>query len=115
MKTRAAVLRERGLPPPYAESRPLAIEELELDPPGAGEVLVEMGAAGLCHSDLSVINGTRLWPLPLVRGHAACGRGRGVGAGVSDLRVGGQVVFSFLPSCGECPMCAAGRAALCEP
>ena len=60
MKTLAAVLRERGLPPPYAQSRPLAIEELELDPPGPGEVLVEMGAAGLCHSDLSVINGTRL-------------------------------------------------------
>jgi alcohol dehydrogenase len=115
MKTRAAVLRERGLPPPYAESRPLAIEELELDAPGAGEVLVVMGAAGLCHSDLSVINGTRLWQLPLVLGHEACGRVREIGAGVTDLRVGDQVVFSCLPVCGVCPMCAAGRASLCEP
>jgi alcohol dehydrogenase len=114
MKTLAAVLRERGLPPPYAESRPLAIEELELDPPGPGELLVEMGAAGLCHSDLSVINGTRLWPLPIVLGHEACGRVREVGAGV-DLRPGDHVVFSFLPACGVCPMCAAGRASLCEP
>jgi alcohol dehydrogenase len=114
MKTLAAVLRERGLPPPYAQSRPLAIEELELDPPGPGEVLVEMGAAGLCHSDLSVINGTRLWPLPIVLGHEACGYVREAGAGV-DLRAGDHVVFSFLPTCGVCPMCAAGRASLCEP
>jgi alcohol dehydrogenase len=114
MRTRAAVLRERGLPPPYAQSRPLAIEELELDPPGPGEVLVEMGAAGLCHSDLSVIDGTRLWPLPIVLGHEACGVVREAGAGV-DLRDGDHVVCSFLPACGTCPMCAAGRASLCEP
>ena len=114
MKTLAAVLRERDLPPPYAQSQPLAIEEFELDPPGPGEVLVEMGAAGLCHSDLSVINGTRLWPLPIVLGHEACGRVREIGAGV-DLRAGDHVVFSFLPACGVCPMCAAGRASLCEP
>lgn len=115
MKTFAAVLRERGLPAPYAQSRPLVIEELELDPPGPGEVLVEVAAAGLCHSDLSVINGTRLWPLPIVIGHEACGRVRDTGAGVKDLRAGDSVVFSFLPSCGHCPMCAAGRASLCEP
>lgn len=115
MKTRAAVLRERGLPPPYAESRPLVIEELDLDPPGPGEVLVQMAAAGLCHSDLSVITGTRLWPLPLVLGHEACGHVREVGQGITDLRPGDAVIFSFLPSCGHCPMCAAGRAALCEP
>ena len=115
MKTLAAVLRERALPPPYAQSRPLIIEELELDPPGPGEVLVQMGAAGLCHSDLSVINGTRLWPLPIVIGHEACGHVREVGEGVKDLRAGDPVVFSFLPTCGHCPMCAAGRASLCEP
>ena len=115
MKTRAAVLRERGLPAPYAESCPLVIEELELDPPGRGEVLVEMAAAGLCHSDLSVINGTRLWPLPIVIGHEACGRVRETGAGIADLRPGDHVVFSFLPACGACPMCVAGRASLCEP
>jgi alcohol dehydrogenase len=115
MKTVAAVLRERALPPPYAQSRPLVLEELELDPPGPGEVLVEMAAAGLCHSDLSVINGTRLWPLPLVLGHEACGRVREVGTGVDDLRADDHVVFSFLPTCGTCPMCIVGRASLCEP
>jgi len=115
MRTLAAVLRERGLPAPYAKSRPLVIEELDLDPPGPGEVLVQMAAAGLCHSDLSVINGTRLWPLPIVLGHEACGRVREVGDGITDLRPDDPVVFAFLPSCGHCPMCAAGRAALCEP
>ena len=115
MKTPAAVLRERGLPPPYAQSRPLVIEELELEPPGPGEVLVEVAAAGLCHSDLSVINGSRLWPLPMVIGHEACGVVLELGDGVKDLRAGDPVVFSFLPSCGHCPMCAAGRASLCEP
>lgn len=115
MKTKAAVLRERGLPAPYALSRPLEIEELELEPPGEGEVLVEMSAAGLCHSDLSVIDGTRLWPLPMVIGHEACGVVREAGRGVKDLREGEKVVFSFLPTCGRCPMCSAGRASLCEP
>ena len=109
MKTLAAVLRQHALPPPYAQSRPLVIEELELEPPGPGEVLVEVAAAGLCHSDLSVINGSRLWPLPMVIGHEACGRVREVGEGVKDLRAGDPVVFSFLPSCGHCPMCAAGE------
>lgn len=115
MKTKAAVLRERGLPAPYAQTRPLVIEELELEPPGEGEVLVEMSAAGLCHSDLSVLNGTRLWPLPMVIGHEACGIVRETGRGVKDLREGEKVVFSFLPTCGHCPMCSAGRASLCEP
>jgi alcohol dehydrogenase len=115
MKTLAAVLHERGLPAPYAQSKPLVIEELELDPPGEGEVLIEMTAAGLCHSDLSVINGTRLWPLPIVIGHEACGTVRELGKGVKDLREGEHVVFAFLPTCGHCPMCAVGRPQLCEP
>ena len=59
MKVRGAVLREMGLEPPYASSRPLSVVELELDPPGPGELLVRMRAAGLCHSDLSVIDGSR--------------------------------------------------------
>ena len=115
MKTLAAVLHARGLPAPYEQSRPLVIEELELDPPGPGEVLVKVAAAGLCHSDLSVINGTRLWPLPIVIGHEACGVVQETGAGVADLRAGDHVVFSFLPTCGHCPMCVEGRASLCEP
>lgn len=115
MKTLAAVLSHRGLPSPYATSQPLVIEELELAPPGPGEVLIQMAAAGLCHSDLSVINGSRLWPLPMIIGHEACGYVRELGPGVRDLKVGDHVVFSFLPTCGHCPMCAVGRPALCEP
>ena len=64
MKTKAAVLRRMGVEPPYAETKPLSIETVELDPPGRDEVLVRIGAAGLCHSDLSVINGDRPRPLP---------------------------------------------------
>jgi alcohol dehydrogenase len=115
MKTLAAVLYERGLPAPYAQSRPLVIEEIDLAAPGEGEVLIEMTAAGLCHSDLSVINGTRLWPLPMVIGHEACGFVRELGRGVKDLREGEHVVFAFLPTCGHCPMCSVGRPQLCEP
>ena len=71
MRMRAAVLREMGLPAPYTESRPLSIEEVELDGPGHGEILVRIHAAGLCHSDLSAINGDRPWPMPIVIGHEA--------------------------------------------
>lgn len=114
MKTKAAVLYEMERPRPYADTHPLALEELELAPPGAGEVLVEIGAAGLCHSDLSVINGTRPWPIPLVLGHEAAGIVRETGAGVSDLKPGDHVVFSFLPVCGRCMNCVSGRGWLCE-
>jgi alcohol dehydrogenase len=114
MKTKAAVLSEMERPRPYADAKPLALEELELAPPGAGEVLVEIAAAGLCHSDLSVINGTRPWPLPLVLGHEAAGIVRETGAGVSDLNIGDHVVFSFLPVCGRCTNCVSGRGWLCE-
>ena len=73
MKTRAAVLTEMGRPRPYAQTRPLSIEEVDLDPPGPGEVLVRMRAAGLCHSDLSVINGDRPRPMPMIIGHDGAG------------------------------------------
>jgi alcohol dehydrogenase len=114
MKTKAAVLYEMERPRPYADTHPLALEELELAPPGPGEVLVEIAAAGLCHSDLSVINGTRPWPIPLVLGHEAAGIVREAGAGVSDLKPGDHVVFSFLPVCGRCMNCVSGRGWLCE-
>src|SRR5436190_5183198 len=114
MKTKAAVLYEMERPRPYAQTRPLALEELELAAPGPGEVLVEIAAAGLCHSDLSVINGTRPWPLPLVLGHEAAGIVRETGAGVTDLKPGDHVVFSFLPVCGRCTNCVSGRGWLCE-
>lgn len=114
MNTKAAVLDEMERPSPYAETRPLTLEELELAPPGPGEVLVEIAAAGLCHSDLSVINGTRPWPIPLVLGHEAAGIVRETGAGVAGLNAGDHVVFSFLPVCGSCLNCVSGRGWLCE-
>lgn len=111
---RGAVLRARGLPRPYAESRPLEIVELELPDPGPGEVLVEIGAASLCRSDLSVVNGARVWPLPMVIGHEASGTVSEVGPGVTSLAPGDDVVLVYLPQCGECARCRAGEAWLCE-
>ncbi len=115
MKIKAAVLHEVGKPAPYADSRPLAVEELDLDEPGEGEVLVRVKAAGLCHSDLSVIDGNRPRPTPMALGHEAAGIVEETGRGVSDLRPGDHVVMVFVPSCGHCLPCMEGRPALCEP
>ena len=115
MQTTAAVLRTMGAPRPYADSCPLSIETVTLDAPGHGEVLVAIKAAGLCHSDLSVINGDRPRPLPMALGHEAAGVVEALGEGVSDLAVGDHVVMVFMPSCGHCNPCAEGRPALCEP
>jgi alcohol dehydrogenase len=115
MKTVAAVLYEMGKPPPYRVSQPLVVEEVELEGPGAGQVLVEITAAGLCHSDLSVVDGSRPRPMPMVLGHEAAGVVREVGPGVQDLKPGDSVVFAFVPACGRCIPCATGRPALCEP
>ena len=115
MRTRAAVLGAMGAEAPYAGSRPLRIEELALDPPGPGEVLVRIKAAGLCHSDLSVINGDRPRPMPMALGHEAAGIVEALGPGVDDLARGDHVVCVFVPSCGHCGPCAEGRPALCEP
>ena len=115
MRIRAAVLNAMGTPTPYAKTKPLTIEEIELRPPGPGEILVRMGAAGLCHSDLSVINGDRPRPTPMALGHEAAGVVEELGAGVTDLKKGDHVVLVFIPSCGHCAPCAEGRPALCEP
>jgi alcohol dehydrogenase len=115
MKVRAAVLETIGLPAPYAESRPLKIREVELDPPGPGEVLIRVHAAGLCHSDLSVVSGDRPRPVPMVLGHESAGEVIECGAGVEDLAAGDRVVMVFMPSCGGCMPCMEGRPALCEP
>lgn len=115
MKIKAAVLSQMGVPRPYAQTRPLEIAELELDPPGPREVLVRMRAAGLCHSDLSVINGDRPRPLPMVLGHEAAGEVVEVGAAVKDLRPGDHVVAVFVACCRTCEPCTSGRPALCEP
>lgn len=115
MKTRAAVLHSLDKHAPFAQSQPLKIEEIDLDAPGAGEVLVKMAAAGLCHSDLSVITGVRPRPVPMALGHEASGTVMKVGAGVNDLKPGDRVVLVFVPSCGHCMPCMEGRPALCEP
>ena len=115
MRVRAAVLHKAGLPPPYKVSKPLEIAEVDLAPPGRGEALVKIKAAGLCHSDLSVIDGSRPRPLPMALGHEAAGIVEALGEGVVDLKVGDHVVLVFVPSCGRCGPCAAGRPALCEP
>jgi alcohol dehydrogenase len=115
VKTRAAVLYEMEKPRPYATSRPLVIEELDLAPPGPGEVLIKIRAAGLCHSDLSTINGDRPRQMPMALGHEAAGEVVEVGANVTDLGPGDRVILVFVPSCGRCIPCAEGRPALCEP
>jgi len=115
MRVRAAVLREIGRPGPYAQTRPLGLEDVELDPPGRGEVLVRVRAAGLCHSDLSVIDGNRPRPMPMVLGHEAAGVVEAVGPAVASLAIGDHVVAAFVPSCGHCAPCNTGRPALCEP
>ena len=106
MKTTAAVLWERG--------QPLSVEEVELAPPGPGEVLVEMKAAGVCHSDLHPARDD--WPIrtPVVLGHEGAGIVREVGAGVSQLSLGDHVVLCWAPACGACSYCSEGRAVLCE-
>ena len=115
MKIRAAVLDRMGAERPYAVSKPLRIASIDLAPPGRGEVLVKIAAAGLCHSDLSVINGDRPRPMPMALGHEAAGVVAEVGEDVSDLVPGDHVIMVFMPSCGHCVPCAEGRPALCEP
>ena len=115
MKTRAAVLHTLDKQAPFAQSQPLKIEEIDLDAPGLGEVLIKLTAAGLCHSDLSVITGVRPRPVPMALGHEASGTVVEVGVGVHDLKPGDRVVLVFVPSCGHCMPCMEGRPALCEP
>jgi Zn-dependent alcohol dehydrogenase len=114
MRIHGAVLREMGLPAPYASSRPLEIAEAELDAPGQGELLVRVGATGLCHSDLSVIDGSRPRVMPMLLGHEAAGEVVETGPGVSAFSPGDHAVLSFVPVCGACAPCRVGRAALCE-
>ena len=115
MKIRAAVLDEIGVPRPFAESRPLSVQELELDEPGPGELLVRIRAAGVCHSDLSVVDGNRPRPLPMVLGHEASGVVEQVGEGVTDVSPGDQVTTVFLPRCEDCANCATNGKLPCTP
>ncbi|GAA3287139.1 alcohol dehydrogenase catalytic domain-containing protein [Nesterenkonia halobia] len=107
MKIRGAVLEEIGRPRPYARTTPLTVGELTLEEPGPDEIRVRMEAAGVCHSDLSVVNGHRERPVPMLLGHEAAGIVEAVGSAVDDLAVGRRVVMTFLPRCEDCAGCAA--------
>lgn len=109
------MLEEIGRARPYAESRPLTVGELDLAAPGSGELLVRVEAAGLCHSDLSVVDGSRVRPVPMLLGHEAAGVVEETGPGGSDVPVGARVVMTFLPRCGACPACATDGVTPCEP
>jgi NDMA-dependent alcohol dehydrogenase len=106
MKTRAAVLWDRN--------KDWSVEEIELDPPKQGEVLVALGGSGLCHSDEHVVTGDLPTGLPLVGGHEGAGVIEEVGPGVTGLAPGDRVIFSFVPSCGNCRACASGMGSICE-
>ena len=114
MKIKAAVLYEQGKKTPFSESKPLKVEEVDLEPPGAGEVLIRTGAAGLCHSDLSMINGVMQRKVPMVPGHEAAGVVEEIGANVTQCQPGDHVVMSFVPICGECEFCITGRSNICS-
>ena len=114
MKIKAAVLCEQGKKTPFSESKPLKVEEVDLEPPGTGEVLIRTGAAGLCHSDLSMINGVMQRKVPMVPGHEAAGVVEEIGANVTQCKPGDHVVMSFVPICGECEFCITGRSNICS-
>lgn len=114
MRMTAAVMHAQGLPQPFAESQPFRIQEVDLDPPGPGEVLVEVRAAGLCHSDLSQVKGLRKRKLPVVGGHEAAGIVREVGPGVTNLAPGDHVIMTAVTGCGVCETCRDGYPALCK-
>jgi alcohol dehydrogenase (nicotinoprotein) len=106
MKTQAAVVYEFG--------KPIEIEELDLDGPREGEVLIRYTHAGLCHSDVHVAHGDLEARLPMVLGHEGAGIIEEVGPGVSRVQVGDHVVCSFIPNCGSCRYCASGQQSICD-
>src|SRR2546429_9995145 len=98
----------------YSVDKPVAIEEVRVKDPGPGEVRVALRAAGLCHSDLSVIDGSIPYPVPVVLGHEGAGVVEAVGAGVRAVKEGDAVVLSTLAHCGRCPACEVGRPTECR-
>jgi S-(hydroxymethyl)glutathione dehydrogenase / alcohol dehydrogenase len=105
IQTRAAVMR--------AYDTPLSVEEITLDDPGAGEVVVRLAATGVCHSDHHMLGGAFKTPLPVVLGHEGAGIVESVGQGVRGISPDDHVVLAWIPSCGRCRYCATGRPALC--
>ena len=117
MKTRAAILWEQG--------QDWSVEEIDLDPPQTGEVLVKLVGSGLCHSDEHIRTGDMVVPqetadmlglkqFPIIGGHEGAGKVVEVGPGVTSLNVGDHVVLGFIPACGRCPSCAKGKSNLCD-
>ncbi|MGH8217778.1 MAG: zinc-binding dehydrogenase [Steroidobacteraceae bacterium] len=107
MTQRSTAVVARGL------GSPLSVEEIEVEGPRHGEVMIRLAACGVCHSDLSATNGTIAYPLPLVLGHEGAGIVSAVGEGVSRFAVGDHVVSSFVSMCGRCHYCQTGRPHLC--
>lgn len=114
MRIVGAVLERCGAEPPFSASTPLTISILELDSPGPGEVLVRIEVAGVCHSDLSVVDGNRWRPTPLLLGHEAAGIVEQLGPETSGLALGDRVVMTFLPRCGACAGCATNGRLPCD-
>jgi S-(hydroxymethyl)glutathione dehydrogenase/alcohol dehydrogenase len=106
MRMKAAVL--------YGVRQPLVIEQVELDPPKSGEVLIKMVASGVCHSDLHSYTGNSVRPLPVVLGHEGAGIVAGVGPGVTRFKEGDHVVLTYLPACGQCRWCHVGQPTMCD-
>lgn len=115
MKITGAVLEEIGRPGPFAESKPITISQLELDDPQGEEILVRINAAGICHSDLSVVTGARPRPVPMLLGHESAGVIEKIGPDVDDLTVGQHVTLAFLPRCGTCKGCRTNGILPCIP
>lgn len=106
METSAAVL--------WGVKEPWKVEQLTLDPPGPREVLVQLAASGLCHSDDHVVTGDTPCPTPMVGGHEGAGVVLEVGADVTRVKVGDHVILTPVPNCGQCRWCVSGRANLCD-
>ena len=106
MKTQAAVLN--------AVRTPFEVTEVELDPPGPGEALIKMAAAGVCHSDWHVVDGLLEKTLPMILGHEGSGTVVEVGEGVTLVAPGDPVILSWVPECGVCPFCVSGHSNLCD-
>jgi S-(hydroxymethyl)glutathione dehydrogenase/alcohol dehydrogenase len=106
MQSEAAILWEVG--------SNWSVEPIELDPPGLHEVLVELRAAGLCHTDDHFVTGDMAWPLPTIGGHEGAGVVTATGPGVEHVAVGDHVVLNYMPMCGTCPSCTSGRSRLCD-
>lgn len=106
MQTKAAIL--------WEVQKPWSVEDIELDDPKEGEVLVKLAASGMCHSDEHLYTGDLPFELPIIGGHEGAGVVEKVGEGVSWLEEGDHVVFGFIPSCGRCPSCSTGHQNLCD-